>query len=256
MVSFQSFVGMGFTLMIVVFMPVSLALILYRRQVYSLLSILVGVLVFVVSQIIIRMPFLNVLSRTSWHQQRSSSMIFLLVVYALSAGLFEESGRWIGFRFFRKNHLNWKNAVAFGIGHGGIEGLIIVGNTYLNNLIFSAMINVGGYEAFIAPALGDQAQPVRDALINTPSYQFFLAGIERMAVLPVHIALSILVCLAVLKKRFLYLLLAIVLHGLVNVPAVLMMSLNIGLLVVELIIVGLGILAIWAIFRMKNKFPV
>ena len=38
-----------------------------------------------------------------------------------TAGLFEEVGRYLAFTTILKKRLDWKNAVAFGIGHGGIE---------------------------------------------------------------------------------------------------------------------------------------
>jgi len=246
MVSSISIFGMVFTLIVSIAAPVVLAIILY---------IVVGAAVFVISQIIIRIPLLNALTGTSWHQQNSSSLIYLLVVYALSAGIFEETGRLIGFRFFRKNHLDWKNAVAFGIGHGGIEAALLVGMQSVNNLTISLMINSGSYDQLIAPSLGDQAEQVREALTGTPPAHFFLSGIERLAVLPVHIILSVIVCLAVVKRKYVLVLLAILLHGIVNAPAVLASPYALSVYVIEGMIIVMSVIAIWAIFKSKRWFP-
>lgn len=255
MVSTISLLGMVFTLLVSIAAPVVLAIILYRRHRYHPLSLVVGAAVFVISQIVIRIPLLNALTGTSWHQQNSSSLIYLLVVYALSAGIFEETGRLIGFRFFRKNHLDWKNAVAFGIGHGGIEAALLVGMQSVNNLTISLMINSGSYDQLIAPSLGDQAEQVREALTGTPPAHFFLSGIERLAVLPVHIILSVIVCLAVVKRKYVLVLLAILLHGIVNAPAVLASPYALSIYVIEGMIIVMSVIAIWAIFKSKKWFP-
>ena len=255
MVSSISIIGMVFTLLISIAAPVVLAIIMYKRHHYHPLSIVVGAAVFVISQIIIRIPLLSFLAGTNWHQKHSSSLIYLLLVYALSAGLFEETGRFIGFRFFRKNHLDWKNAVAFGIGHGGIEAALLVGMQSVNNLIISLMINSGSFDTLMAPSLGDQAEQVREAMTGTPPAHFFLAGVERLAVLPIHIILSIIVCLAVAKRKYLLELLAILLHGVVNAPAVLASPYALSIYVIESIIILMSIIAIWAIFRSKKWFP-
>ena len=255
MVSSISILGMVFTLIVSIAAPVVLAIILYKRHRYHPLSLVVGAAVFVISQIIIRIPLLSALSTSSWHQQNSSSLIYLLVVYALSAGIFEETGRLIGFRFFRKNHLDWRNAVAFGIGHGGIEAVLLVGMQTVNNLTISLMINSGSFDTLIAPSLGDQAEQVREALTETPPAHFFLAGVERLAVLPVHIILSVIICLAVAKRKYVLVLLAILLHGLVNTPAVMASPYSLSIYVIEGMIIAMSVIAIWAIFRSKRWFP-
>lgn len=255
MVSTISLLGMVFTLLVSIAAPVVLAIILYRRHRYHPLSLVVGAAVFVISQIIIRIPLLSALAGTSWHQKYSSSLIYLLLIYALSAGLFEETGRFIGFRFFRKNHLDWKNAVSFGIGHGGIEAALLVGMQSVNNLTISLMINSGSFDTLMAPSLGDQAELVKEALTGTPPAHFFLAGVERLAVLPVHIILSIIVCLAVVKRKYVLVLLAILLHGIVNAPAVLASPYALSVYVIEGMIIVMSVIAIWAIFKSKRWFP-
>lgn len=251
MVGIASFAGMVTTLLITILVPIILAIVLYRHKKYSVISILVGALVFFVSQVILRMPLLSGLALTDFHAKYSSNALYLLLVYALSAGVFEESGRYLGFRFLRKNHLNWENAIAFGIGHGGIEALLLAGSNAVNNIVIGFMINNGSYEEMMAPALGAQAAEIQDALINTPAPHFFLAGFERLSAMSVHIGLSVLVCLAVLAKKPILLLLAILFHGLVNAPAALMNSLGLNIYLVEGLILIMAIAA--AIFAIKSR---
>src|SRR5699024_7905221 len=54
---------------------------------------------------------------TNWLQNP-----LVYAIYAsLAAGVFEEIGRFIGFRFLLKKFRSWKDGIAYGIGHGGIE---------------------------------------------------------------------------------------------------------------------------------------
>ncbi|MDD2375567.1 MAG: YhfC family glutamic-type intramembrane protease [Eubacteriales bacterium] len=195
MVGIASFAGMVTTLLITILVPIILAIVLYRHKKYSVISILVGALVFFVSQVILRMPLLSGLALTDFHAKYSS------------------------------------NAV--------------------NNIVIGFMINNGSYEEMMAPALGAQAAEIQDALINTPAPHFFLAGFERLSAMSVHIGLSVLVCLAVLAKKPILLLLAILFHGLVNAPAALMNSLGLNIYLVEGLILIMAIAA--AIFAIKSR---
>jgi uncharacterized membrane protein YhfC len=45
------------------------------------------------------------------------------VLGALLAGLFEETGRFIAFKFLLKKRTDRKTAISYGIGHGGFEAI-------------------------------------------------------------------------------------------------------------------------------------
>ena len=51
-----------------------------------------------------------------------SGNVVLYVVYgAVAAGVFEETARFLSFRFLMKNSRSAENAVSYGLGHGGFE---------------------------------------------------------------------------------------------------------------------------------------
>jgi uncharacterized membrane protein YhfC len=249
MVGIASFAGMVTTLLITILVPIILAIVLYRHKKYYYFNSHWCAGVFCQPGDF-RMPLLSGLALTDFHAKYSSNALYLLLVYALSAGVFER-GTLSWLPFLRKNHLNWENAIAFGIGHGGIEALLLAGSNAVNNIVIGFMINNGSYEELIAPALGAQAAEIQDALINTPAPHFFLAGFERLSAMSVHIGLSVLVCLAVLAKKPILLLLAILFHGLVNAPAALMNSLGLNIYLVEGLMLIMAIAA--AIFAIKSR---
>ena len=51
------------------------------------------------------------------------------LIGCLLAGVFEEVGRYLAFRFLLKRYTNRRDAVTYGIGHGGIEAILVLGLT-------------------------------------------------------------------------------------------------------------------------------
>lgn len=161
---------------------------------------------FFVTQILIRLPILNVLSLQDWFLRFSQEHIFLYTLsLAFTAGLFELAGRYAVAKIMEKK-LTYRRSLAAGLGHGGIEAIMIVGMTYVNNLVLIVMINSGAYEALIAQtaAMGvdvSQLQLVQTQLIETSPVLFLMGGAERVLTMICHAAMSMLVCYGVAHKR-------------------------------------------------------
>jgi uncharacterized membrane protein YhfC len=221
---------MAISLGLIVLFPVVLAIVLYRRYRFSWLAVLVGAVVFLVFQVLTRIPLLGVLGQMPWYQQFAANNFFLFILaLSFTAGLFEEVGRWLGFRFPLKGRWRTINGVAYGIGHGGFEAIILTGLAYVNNLVISLMINTGQFETLIAPQMGALAETVRAGLVDTPSFHFLIGGLERVFAMVFHIGLSLVVMNAVRLRRPLFLLYAILLHTATNLAAVLISRLQNGI---------------------------
>ncbi len=253
MVSGVSLVAMVITLLISIGLPLGLVIFYYRKEKIALIAVFVGALVFIVSQILIRIPLLNFISTMPWYQQMAANLFLIAFFLSITAGIFEEIGRFLGFKFLLKKHLSWKNGVAFGIGHGGIEAIFLTGFTYINNLVYSVMINSGNFDEMLAPQLGPElAAYLKSQLVELPAHVFLLAGLERAFTIFIHIALSLVVLLAVTKKKPIYLFYAILLHGAVNFPVVIIPGLGFNILFAELY---LFILAIISCLYIKYSRP-
>lgn len=167
---------------------------------------LLGAAGFFIMQIIIRIPILNMLSLTAGFQSFvAKHYVLYCLVVAFTAGLFELIGRYVVAKIMAKN-LTYEKGFAAGLGHGGIEAMIIIGMTYLNNLLYIGMINSGTFDGIVeqTAALGVDTTSlvaVKDALINTNSAVFLLAGYERILTMILHVALSLMVCYFVSKKQ-------------------------------------------------------
>ena len=169
---------------------------------------LLGALGFFLPQILIRLPILTGLSQLSgfaaFAQTHPALYGFGL---AFTAGLFELAGRYAVARCLKKN-LTCRRALAAGLGHGGIEAILITGLAYLSNVVFLVMLQTGGFEATLArtTATGGDVTPLltaKDALMNTPWTMFLLAGYERLLAMTCHVAMSMMVCYGVHTNRVL-----------------------------------------------------
>lgn len=247
---------MIFSALLIFLFPLGLAVYMYKKEKISLKAILTGAAVFIFSQILIRLPLLNVLGTQPWFQGLLANIFFsAVIVGGLTAGLFEEIGRYLGFRFFLKNELSWKNGIAYGIGHGGIEAILLVGTTYINNIVTSLMINNGTFDRVIAPRLdGELASLIKTQLIEASPFLFLAGGLERFFAIIIQIALSLVVLYAVVKRKFSFVIYAILLHTLVNGPSVILLQHGFGVWGTELYIFILAALGLLFIVKSRNIF--
>ena len=169
----------------------------------GLLAFALGCLCFIVSQPLTRLPLLGYLQGTVAVTVFSqTSTVLFLVLVALSAGVFEE-----GFRFLFKTLLlrpakaPFSQPLLFGLGHGLTEAAIILVSAFLQ-----------GY------TLGD----------------LWLGIIERFLAVICQVCMTVIVFNGFqIGRRWLYLLFAVLVHGLVDFVLPLMALSGISVLIVE-----------------------
>jgi len=176
---------------------------------------------------------------------------WLYVIYAiLSAGIFEETGRFAAFKLLKKKHNDLGTGLSYGIGHGGIESLWLVGLVMIGNITVCLMINSGD-----TAALSDANLPaIIEVMQGTASITFLAGGIERIIAMTVHISLSIVVLCAVIRPGMLWLYpLAIVLHAVVNIaPAMMQAGFIKNIWIVEAVILLPTALCVYAAIKVCN----
>lgn len=167
---------------------------------------LLGAAGFFVFQIIIRTPIISIFSiLPGFMDFVAEHYILYCLILAFTAALFEVAGRYIVAKILNKK-LDYTRSFAAGLGHGSIEAIFIVGMTYVNNLIYIVMINTGSFDGIVeqTAAMGvdtTQLTVLKDSLVNTHSAVFLLAGYERVLTVLLHIALSMVVCYFVSRKK-------------------------------------------------------
>jgi uncharacterized membrane protein YhfC len=255
MVSTLSILFMVVTLALSILLPCAILLVLMkgRKGVFGVW--VAGALGFIVPQLFIRIPVLQLLGTQPAYQQFGKNHPYLFVfLVALSAALFETIGRLVVLKVGLAKRLSYMTGFTAGAGHGGIEAIYLVGLTYINNLVISLFINANRLSAIIPkdPAL---AENVRQQLVSTSPHLFLVAGVERLLTLPFHIALSIMLTLFIIKKHTAVgFLLVAVLHFIVDFAVGILQVQGVALFVIEGLVFVVGLASLAVIIKLRPSF--
>ena len=192
-----------------------IAAIWYARKKYKINLSVLGlgaVAFFVSSQVLEKIVHLLVL-----HPQKDGTISlmqehpFLYVLYGIAmAAIFEETARLIFFKWLEKKRtLEDSDALAYGLGHGGLE-LIYIGIASLLNLfiLFSAVESQNPNIMQLLP------ESTLATINNLAAWQIYLLGLERILALLLQVGLTFWVYQAVRQKKWIYLVAAYGLHAL------------------------------------------
>ena len=243
MVPVSSLIMMAANAFLGIAVPVCLAVYLVRKHRAKLSSILIGAGTFILFALVLE----SILHQLVLKGPHGSDILGNTLLYALygglAAGVFEETGRFLSMKFLMKKEPSKPlPGIAYGVGHGGAEMLIIFGITMINNLVISALINSGQADAIFAKVPEEAAGQLQAQLdqLQTLGAGTLLIGLwERFSALILHLGLSMLVWVAVRKGgKWLWLFpAAIVLHAIVDAGAVLLQK-STGLVPLELIVMA------------------
>ena len=192
-----------------------IAAVWYARKKYKINFAVLGlgaVAFFASSQVLEKIVHLLVL-----HPQKDGTVPLmsenplLYVIYGISmAALFEETARLIFFKWLEKKRtLEDSDALAYGLGHGGLE-LIYIGIASLLNLfiLFSAVESQNPNIMQLLP------ESTLATINNLAAWQIYLLGLERILALLLQVGLTFRVYQAVRQKKWIYLVAAYGLHAL------------------------------------------
>ena len=243
MVPVSSLIMMAANALLGIAVPVCLAVYLVRKHRAKLSSILIGAGTFLLFALVLE----SIVHQLVLKGPHGSDILGNTLLYALygglAAGVFEETGRFLSMKFLMKKEPSKPlPGIAYGVGHGGAEMLIIFGITMINNLVISALINSGQADAIFAKVPEEAAGQLQAQLdqLQTLGAGTLLIGLwERFSALILHLGLSMLVWVAVRKGgKWLWLFpAAIVLHAIVDAGAVLLQK-STGLVPLELIVMA------------------
>lgn len=247
MVSTLAIVFMVISLLLSVGLPVGLMIFFYRKERISLKAVLVGALMFFMFQLVLRIPVLSFLQTQDWYisfvRQNTMNTLIAGIAIAFTAGLVETAGRYVGMRFLLRNILDRKNGIAYGIGHGGIEAVLLVGLSYVGNIIVSIMVNSGTLDSSLV-----------SELLNSPPYLFLAAGLERVFAVLFHIAAALLVAYGIIFNKKMYILYSLLAHTLLDGMAVVAQIFKLPIWSIEIWIAVVGLLSLAYIIKSKKLF--
>jgi len=199
---------------------------------------------FVSSQILEKLVHILVL-----HPQKDGSIALLrdhplvYIIYGLAmAAFFEETARLVFFKWLeKKRKLEDRDALAYGLGHGGLEMLYLGMGSLISLLILFSLIQSSNTDvANLLP------KSTLETVQSLSVWQVYLLGVERVLALVLQIGLSIWVYQSVRQKKWIYLLAAYGLHALFDLaPALSQVGWIANPLLVEFILLAELLVFIW-----------
>ena len=265
-ISSMIWLGIGAVLGIVV--PLGIAIWWTIRKKENFTTILIGAAVFVLFALLLEKPIQNALILPDHGVSRfiNARPVLWAFIVGLFPGVFEETGRFVAFKTVLKKRKNKETSISYGIGHGGIEVIIILGMTYITYLSYAVMINTGTFQTVIDQVMAeapDQLGAVYQTMDAIATFSFgtlSLGLLERVGAFLFHVGASILVFYACRDRRkfFLYPL-AVLLHTVMDMFCGLYLNgtLQIAQVVLEIVIIIYGILVfIGAYFIYKNDHTI
>jgi uncharacterized membrane protein YhfC len=240
--------------------PLAVAWFVGRRLRVSWRYFAYGAVIFLIFQVITRVPLVMALQGVvTPHVQASRTLMFgWLVALALTAGLAEEIGRYIGYRWLFREEKTWSRAVMYGLGHGGFESIVLVGGLTLLGLI--NLLALSSVDLAALPLTDEQRELARqqlEAVAAQPDWLPLAGAWERLWTLPFHAALSVIVLQVFRRGQMRWLWLAIAMHTLVNLiaagiaPALALQG-TAAILIPEVIVMIAGLAGLWVIWRLRE----
>lgn len=232
LVSGASILGMVFSMILAVLFPIILMIYWMKSKKPKFLSCVIGAVTFILFALILEQILHTVVMVAIGKgdlllgKEKLASNIWVYGLYGgLCAAIFEEVGRFLAMKLCMKKFLDKKNAIMYGIGHGGIEAIIILGLAEISNIATAMSINSGAIETIISSVPENQRETLYEqvsALWTTPAASFYLAGVERIIAVLLHICLSYMVYRFVKYSEKKFFCIALGIHFLIDFGTVVM----------------------------------
>jgi len=224
-VSILSIICMAISAFISIGLPIVLFIHFRKKYSAKFLPMIIGVAAFIIFVLVLeRSVHLLVFAKTAIRENP-----FIYIVYGvLMAGIFEETARFICFRILRKKYGGIGTALSYGVGHGGIEAILLSGLVMIANMVYCVILNTGNAEMLTGKLQGaalDKMNEAMHTLVSTSPYLFLVSGMERIFAVCIQLSLSVLVFYSVYgknsfgKNRTWLFPLAILLHAIIDIPA-------------------------------------
>lgn len=182
-----------------------------------------------------------------------AQVIFSAAFLGLSAGIFEETARYLVLRFWVRDARSWRTAIMFGTGHGGIESIILGALVFLGFFSMLAYRDVD-LSQVVPVAQLELAQQQVAAYWTAPWFASTLGALERLFTIPCHIFMAVLVMQVFTRRNILWMFAAIGYHALLDGAAVLGIT-YLGIYWTEAMVGLFGILSGVLIFALRQPEP-
>jgi len=199
--------------------PVGLAVFVARRYRGRWRWWGLGLLVFLLFQVLTRIPAMLALQSLPAVRQALQQPAFFWAfvgMASLTAGLFEEGGRWLAFRFVvPAQERNWNTALMLGAGHGGLEvfGVCLLQVSALAGYLAISLLPPETFAGY-----AQQVEQARAQFASLRGWEPLCGAWERLGALAIQVGLTVMVLQAF--RRFGWWWAALAAHTIVDFTAV------------------------------------
>lgn len=255
MVESASITAMIVDIIICIAMPLGcIVYMLYKRQ-KPFIPLLVGLSVFILFQLILRVTFMGVIVSTEWYQNLLKNTWLLGLFAGITMGLFTEVGKFVGYKLLLKERRSFSDGLSLGIGYAGFEAIFIGALNYFGSLSLANMINSGQTDQIAAMSNPDMANEVVKNLTTAMPIDIYLGGLDRIFMFIIHIALSVLILLGIRKQKLAYLGIAVLAHLVIDgIPEALMFS-NVAIVIFTGVLAALSVMTLLHAKKQFDKLP-
>jgi uncharacterized membrane protein YhfC len=234
-------------------LPIVLLLVLCLRKKISVKPMFLGAAAFFVSQICLRIPILQVLGAQSWFKAFALNVIPYFIALAVTAGLFEESARYVFAGGFLKEQRGFNDALAFGLGHGFCEVILLTGMAQINNIIYTVMINNGSFSTITSKLPAATSQQLLSTMLAVKPSMVYIGVLERVFAVTFHVFATVLIFKGLNEHKIRYYFLAIGAHAVLDFGAV-ALSKYVNIWASEGFAFVVALAALFLIIKMKPSF--
>ena len=249
MVNQSTIIAIIVAMVFCILLPIVSVIYFKKKEKFSMKPVFIGILGFFLFAMVLEQILHSIVISTKIIKLNT---ITFAIYGALAAGVFEEVGRFVMFKFLLKNNRKWKDGLGYGLGHAGIETILIGAFSYLNALIMSFAINSGKINELLKTQDATTVETIKNSLINTSLIATSMGVFERIFAFIIQIALTFIVLYAIRERKNIYLLVAILIHALIDfAPALYQMKFITNLYLIEGMVFIFAVIGF--IFIMKSK---
>ncbi len=260
----EALAGMITEGILMILLPVLLLIVWKIRTKEKILPVIVGALAWFLFAIVLKIApaYLLLQSDTSLAKTISGNVWLTCLVAGILAGVFEETARFLSFKFVLKKYQGRRTSLTYGIGHGGFE------SAYVGfQMISLAALGVLLSSPLSGEILGTMDEATRSALVsqmgaytNLSFGTCMLAVFERIPAIVFHLSLSVLVFASAREKKKVFLYpVAILLHTAFDFSIVLYSAKFVPVWAMELILAALTVpvvyLAVSVYRKLREEIP-
>lgn len=254
MISAWIFIATIFSICICFVLPLGYLVAVERKRTNVLRPYWMGALGFFVAEMMLLLPFLNVLRNFGgWYGglKDNSLWAYAFFLAALTA-VFENGIRFLVIKFFLKDRNRWIDAISMGIGQGLAAGLM-TGVTLVGMLFYYVSIN-GGVLGEVTGLEGEALAQMEAEILRLGALDLVCLGVEQLCALCMQVGYCVMMYQCVKKQKWVLLPAVVVWQMIPNVLAAVLTpedgGTNYILIGVYIILAAAGIFYAW---REKNS---